>query len=546
MVRQKIVGVAGDAQGRAYGFLFLALSKIYPVEFREITSRGFDTLDALIVLDGNIATGLEAADAGVPSYVAMGGVGEPARMAAVHVRFSSSKRNDVYLRNQTLIAGRELEFRRLVLQSGDDLLVSEGDRPSWIARPTKGADCNVVATPPPALRNDEFLFQYLNARRFMGLLPLMSFLREQVADIDWEGPPPRACFVFDDPSFYLRSYGYLNFGQLAEHATRHNYYASVATIPLDTWWVNREVAEILQSSSPRLSVLVHGNNHTRDEMNSARNQINYLALAGQAMRRMERLVNRRGISFVKVMEAPYGTLASSMFHHLLRLGYEGALCTTELLLRHNASETWPAAFGMDRSEMLGGGLPVIPRIRMTADWKNDVLLAAFLRQPIVLAGHHHDAAGGMRLMKEFAETVNRLENVCGSDLEGILRTNYKQKVRGTTLVVRMYSRRLSLRIPPGIDRLEVHRPWLDEGRIERLVISVGKQARFVRNAGSISDEIILPNTNDSVEIASEVDNPLDLASFTFPSAGLWPIARKIMKEVRDRSAILLQTANLIR
>lgn len=546
MIGKKIVGVSGDPLNQRYGALFIALAQLYPVEFCEVSPRNFETVDALIVLDGNLAAGLEAAAAGVPSFVAMGGTGEPDRVANAHVRFGSSRRIDVYLRGQTMVASRKSEFHPLVLRDGDDLLASEDGCPAWIARPCGSGACDLVAASPPALREDEYLFQYLNARRFMELLPLMHFLRQRVTGIGWDGPAPRACFVFDDPSFYLRSYGFLNFRRLAEHATAHNYFVSVATIPLDTWWVNKDVAKTFQSFNPRLSVLVHGNNHTRHEMLSARKQFNHQAVAAQAMHRMERLARRRGISFLKVMEAPYGALANSMFQNLLRLGYEGALCTTELLLRHNPGETWPAAIGMDRSEMLGGGLPVIPRIKMTAGWRNDVLLAAFLRQPIVVVGHHQDAADEMTTLKEFAETVNRLEGVTGSNLEGMLRTNYKQRIEGAVLAVRMYSRRLNIRIPPGIQRLQIHRPWLEKGRTELLVISVGNQAKSVEDAGSVTDELQIPDGAGSVEVESKVENPLDLAAVNLPSEVLWPVARKIMKEIRDRSTSVLPMAGWLR
>jgi hypothetical protein len=395
------------------------------------------------------------------------------------------------------------------------------------------------------LRPNEFLFQHLNGRRFMGLLPLLHFLRQVVRGIDWEGPSPRACFVFDDPNLHWRSYGFLNYRVLAAHAVRHNYCVSVATIPLDAWWVNAGVAATLRSCSPRISVLIHGNNHTAHEMLSQRNAVDRLALAAQAMRRMERLTRRHGISFLKIMEAPHGAIAADMLPHLLALGYEAALCTPELLVQHNAGTAWPAAFGMDRSDMLGGGLPVIPRIRMSSDWRNEVLLAAFLRQPIIVAGHHHDAANRMEFLEELADAVNRIEGVVWSDLPEILRTNYRQRIEGDVLLVKMYARRVRVAVPPGVRHLSVLRPWLEEDRIEKLVIAVDGGTKTLRAAGSMAQDIT-PGATGTVEIASEIEHPLHFSSVNSPFPRPWPLTRKVLMEVRDRLSPILPAVDRLR
>jgi hypothetical protein len=267
---RKLVGVPGDPDGGRYGLLFRALGELYPAEFRNIQAAGHDALDAVIVLDGNLTAGLAAAANGTPSYVVMGGHGEPDNAAGRPALFGTSTILEPCLRNQVMVVDREdTAIRPLVAQTGDEILASEA-APIWLARPAGRGLCQAVNTSPPASLPNQFLFQHLNGRRFMGLLPLLHFLRQVVRGIDWEGPPSRACFVFDDPNLHWRSYGFLNYRVLAAHAVRHNYCASVATIPLDAWWVNAGVAVTLRSCSPRISVLIHGNNHTAHEMLSQR------------------------------------------------------------------------------------------------------------------------------------------------------------------------------------------------------------------------------------------------------------------------------------
>jgi hypothetical protein len=531
-IPRKRVGVVGDPSGGSYGLLFSALAQLHPVEFSNCATAQPDGLDAVIILDGDTAAGLAVAAAVVPAFVMMGGSGTPTQASVRQVRFGASVNLDSCLRNQKMVLRQETSFSPLATQPGDEVLASVEDRPVWLAR---GA-CQLFGALPPRLQQDEFLFQHLNSRRFMELLPLVHFLRQLVKATDWAGPPPRACLVFDDPSFYWRSYGFVNFRRLGEHATRHNYFAAVATIPIDTWGVNRGVATTLRSFSPRLSILIHGNNHLNREM-LLRNREEGLATAAQALRRMERLARQHELQFARIMEAPHAVLSNNMLQQLREAGFDAALCTTELFVRHNPDLGLPAGFGLDRSEMLGG-LPTLPRIKLTPDWKNDVLLAAFLRQPIIIAGHHYDAAHGMKLMAEMAEAINQLDGVTWSDLPGILRTNYLQRTDGDVLIVKMYSKRITVTIPAGIRQLCVQRTWLAEGQTEKLIFSEGTGTKVERGAGSSTEWFTLTGSQ-TVEVGTQNEPAPSLVRISPPRLSPWVIARKILMEVRDRVTPLL-------
>ena len=544
-IARKLIGVCGDPQGERYGLLFRALGELYPIDFRHTESANYDAVDALIALDGDVPAGMAAAASGVPAYVAMRDGDAPIRAAGRQVRFGTSALLEACLRGQLMIDRQSPDTRLLVVHAGDEILAHAATQPIWLARPAGPSTCHVVGAALPALARNEFLSQYLNGRRFLGLLPLLHFLRQQVKDIDWDGSASRACFVFDDPSLHWRSYGFLNYRALADHAARHNYFAAVATIPLDAWWVSNGVAATLRASTPRLSILIHGNNHTTYEMLRAHNGADRLAVAAQAMRRMERLARRHGIAFLKIMEAPYGAVAVDMFPHMLALGYEAALCTPELLVQHNPRMAWPATYGLDRSEILGGGLPVIPRIKMSPDWKNDVLLAAFLRQPIVVAGHHYDAAHSMEFLAELAETVNRLEGVAWSDFPEILRNNYRWRRDGETLNVRMYSRRVTLTTPVGVRYLRVQRPWVEEDRGESLTVVTRSGTTAVQMAGPLTEEIPLGDAG-LVEVTSQIEHPLDYSSVHPPFPSPWPYTRKILMEFRDRLSPMLPSMDRLR
>jgi hypothetical protein len=535
---KKIIGVSGSSLAGPYQFLFRALAQSYPLVFRPVLGGEFAGLDGVLVLDGDEENGRAAAVEGIPSYVAGLRGRHSGAAGRCDIEFGNSSSLDTFLRRQSMI-DRAGPSGPLALQPGDEIMAKQNGQPIWISRPSGGAACQIVSGLPPALQEGEFLFQYINGRRFLGLLPLLNFLRQLVADVDWQAPSLRACFIFDDPSLYRPSYGYLNYRLLAEHARKHGYFVSIATVPLDSWFVNGEVAETFRACSPRLSLVIHGNNHLPGELLGANE--GGLASAAQALCRMERLQHTHSIPYLKIMEAPHGALAQGMFDVLLSLGYEAALCTPELLVLHNPNTRWPATIGLEQSEILGGGLPVIPRIKMSPDWKNEVLLKAFLRQPIIIAGHHTDVAGGMELLADLAKMIRRLGGVTWSDLQGVLRANYLQKIEGNTLRVKMYSRRVRVPIPNGIKHLSVERPWIEPNCTEKLIISTGRITRICHDAGKRVDE--LPLSGELAEVTSEFSNELPYWAVAPPRLSPWSISRKVLMEVRDRLSPVLPIVN---
>ncbi len=536
-LKTKRVGVVGGSNTQRYRFLLQALARLYPVEFCEVSALGQSDVSALVVLNGNVALGQEAASRGIRSWVVLGGDRAANGLCDSEIRFSNSTELDVYLRDQVMMERAAGACRPMAVAPGDDVLATCKGAPVWLSRRMGMAACQLVGKSLPILDQGEHLFRHLSGGNFFGLLPLMNFLRELVEDVDWQSPAPRACFVFDDPSLHWPSYGFLDYERLAEHAAAHGYFVSIATIPLDAWWVHRKVAATFRAWSPRLSLLVHGDNHTARELLQY-NGTGPLTLAAEAMRRMENLERKHRLPVLRIMEAPHGVIASEVFEHLLALGYEAALGTTERLVRYNPGAAWPATLGLDQSEMLGGGLPVLPRIRMSPEWKNDVLLAAFLRQPIVVVGHHWDVMEHLGLLAEIARLINNLRGVSWDTPLGIVRSNYKALRDGTTLNLRPYARRIQVAVPEGIERLLVHRPWVQRGG--RLEMLIGRKAghEFLRATGTRIIGPISVKAPGVLEILSPPANPVDCWAIRPPGPQWWPIVRNLLMGVRDRTAPL--------
>lgn len=533
---QKKIGVLGESQSDHYRTLFATLAQIYPVQFRKISSLNEEDLDAVLVLDGRISEGEAAARKGMPAYVVvLNGAGNHA--TGPDLRLGASSILDICLRNQMMTETGTAALPALSVEPGDEVLAFMGGCPIWINRPVGAGSCQITTAAPPVLAQNELLFQHISEGRFLRLLPLINFLRRTVRDVGWQDAPLQTCFIFDDPSLYWPSYGFLDYRRLADLAVRHGLFISVATIPLDTWWVNRTVAATFRSSSPRLSVIMHGNNHTSNEMLVERAGAGHLENAAQAMSRIERL-EQHGLAGFKIMEAPHGAISREMMRHLMALGYEAVLCTAGLLVEHNPGVAWPETLGLDRADFLsGGGLPAISRIKMSAYWKNEVILAALLRKPFVIAGHHWDAADGFKLLEEISKTINGLSCLTWGSPQDIARNNYKHMRNGNALSLKLYGRHIRVCVPEGIKYLFVHRPWLqtDYDEAERLVVAQSGLEIFRGNGEALAGPIPV-DAGGVLDISSRPKSQIDFRTVKTPRTEGWPVVRKILMEMRDRSS----------
>jgi hypothetical protein len=536
IVPMKVVGVTGAISDGSDQRLFDALAEVYSVEFRRSELGDHGSLHALVVLNGDRAKGVAVAAQGLPCLVIGGQAGSPEVGLPGEVRFSGSEVLEDCLHDRMMFVGASTpSVSVLQAQPGDEVVASIAGRPIWLSRSEGGTALQIVGVSLPVVQPNELLFQHFNEERFLQLLPLMNFLSRLVRETNWQSTSLPACLVIDDPSLYRPSYGHIEFHRLAEHAARHNFFVSVATIPLDAWWVHRRVAEIFRSFYPRLSILIHGNNHTaRDMLLNGNGEIG-LAVAAQALRRMDRLQQAHQLEVLKIMEAPHGAIADGMFAHLLTLGYEAALGTTRLLVMHNPTTARPASFGLGRSSILSGGMPVIPRIKMTRNWRNSVLIAAFLGQPIVVVLHHGDVADGYEPLVEMAKTINQLQGVRWTSPLGIARSNYTELRKQDSLAIKMYSRRILFSVPAGIKNICIHRPWPQNESCEELIIRRSGQEIFRESVPGTVGPIAM-DSPDELEVFSPPANQVDYRTVRAPKPSCWPATRKFLMEARDRSA----------
>jgi len=519
---------------------------MFPVEFVPGPVSAGTVLHGAVVFDTGGKTDQRPGFLPVPTYVAADNAAKKVARNSPAVKFGSSGSLNPSLQEQVMEDGDLLEFLPLAPMAGDEILASSDGQPLWILR-GKGAESVhlVGALPLPLLEND-YLWKHFRAGCFIRVLPLIVFLRQLTRESDWQYPGRRACFVLDDPSLYWPSYGHLNYRRLAEHSRAHDYFVSVATIPLDTWWLNPKVLAVFRANAPRLSLLLHGNDHLQQELASPRSPEQIVRLLAQALRRFERLERCGGLEVCRVMEAPHGAFAKALLEGLRSFDVEGVMATADLLARYNPNIRWSSTLGLEAVDLMTEvGLPGIPRIVMTKDWKSGVLLAGILDQPLVAAGHHSDAADGMERMAQYAQLVNGIGGVTWATPAGILRSNYKQLRQGRALHVQLCSRRIHLSIPEGVEELWIHRPWLDPGDGgEDLTVQCGHAPRSASlPAGNGVCGPFPVKQMENLVVACSLKNGVDFKTIAPPPASLRPIVRKILVELRDRCSPLVGWKN---
>lgn len=328
----------------------------------------------------------------------------------------------------------------------------------WVRHQQKDGVSEYVGGAPDELAEGSQLSDALAGGNRFGLLPMIDFVR-QIGSNGWQEPPLRSCIMFDDPNLHWTSYGFIDFAKMAEHAEKNNYHAAMATVPLDSWFVCDKAARIFRECCSRLSLLVHGNNHTLCELAQRMSKRGRRCLVACSLRRIDRLEKKSGIVVSRIMAAPHGACSEEMCGELLCQGYEAACISRGSLRRHNARKNWPASFGLEPAEFLANGFPVIPRFSLTRDLRADVILAAFLGQAIIPVGHHQDVAGGLGLLEEVSATINSLGAVSWGNMAWIARTNFKQCQCGRTFKVRMYSRYIQVNLPSNIEKVQIELPW---------------------------------------------------------------------------------------
>lgn len=510
------------------------LSSQLEISFEAHTPGQYDGLQGLIALSGAAEAPREASQRDISCYeIATSRISPSSAHSAI--TFSSSNAVHRALRGKTLADSSLVTFA--VVSNSFEPLAQLGKDTVWAAEQRGNCQHHFVGVDIPVFTEKDFFHSHFRELRWFAMLPLLHFLRRLLGPDDWPAPEPRATFIIDDPNLHHRSYGYIDFEKLANHAAAHNYHATIATVPLDAWYFDRKVVELFQTHKKHISLMMHGVNHVADELARRYQGQDAVRLLATGLRRIADLESRSGLSVARLMAAPHGAFAESMADLMLRLGYEAACVSIGSLLRWNPERRWPPNLGLSMAQALGSlAFPVFHRTGIS---ETDIRLSAFLGHPVIVATHHHDCVSNFARLESMAKIVNSIDTVRWMGIEDISRTNFVSKRLGETLQIWPYSRHFIVPLSPEIVEVQVcGSPYCDGFTID------------LRSRGRDGSETVVPDaparhriSNDTLEIFFPATNPIDYRQVATQNVGLWPIVRRLLTEARDRTQPILSLAS---
>lgn len=531
------VGVVPSAALERRRRLFAALAAAFPVRFEgRGPDRGHRDLDGLVEVGGDGAAAA-AATAGVPSLALLGP--EPEHPSdPVLQELSGAAQLDSRLR------GAALPDSRLGPCLGAPaagpgratVLASCGGAPTWVR---KGRLRSALLA-PAELAAGEALRYRLCRERSAALLPLVHLLRELTRSRGWQPPPARASFLFDDPNLHRPSYGFLDLRTLAGQARSHGYHASLATVPLDAWFAHQGALRALSRSGGAISVSIHGNDHAGGELGELGSEAEAVSLAAQALRRIGAFERRTGVAVDRVMVPPHERCSEAALRGLLRCGFAAISMTLPFPWLAEPPDRWltPPAGDVGlvgwRPADFSRGLPLLLRHPLADRSPAELVLRAFLDQPLILYGHHDDLLEGPEVLAAAAREVEGIGPARWCSLAAIAAGNFETRAEGASLRVRPLSNRVRVDVPDAVERLAVDLPPSYDGP-PRPRLTVGGRPAALGEPVAVE-----PETEVTIELRPE--DAVDFNSVPPRRRQPLALARRVASEGRDRLAPLLGPA----
>ncbi len=265
---------------------------------------------------------------------------------------------------------------------------------------------------------------------FASMAAAILFLHYAGGDRVWHSPAAYANFTIDDP--WLRQpYGYVDYGELVQHARAHNFHATIAFIPWNFDRSQSSAVSIFRENPDKLSISIHGNNHVHQEFgplasHALSEQVENMR---QGLARMEEFRALTHIPYDPVIIFPHSIAPEATFSELRKNEYLGT--ANSLNVPSDATAPAGADFALRTATLRFGDFPSLRRYSAEAEIPPaQIAIDAFLGNPILFYAHESFFASGMDAFDKTADLVNRLQPGTRWDgLGSIIRHLYLERRR---------------------------------------------------------------------------------------------------------------------
>jgi hypothetical protein len=267
-------------------------------------------------------------------------------------------------------------------------------------------------------------------RYFSRLVPAAMFLKLAFKDRIWHNKHRVANFIFDDPTL-KPSYGYLNYRDLICTMDRTDFASTIAFIPWNYKRTDPGVSELFRQRPDRLSLCVHGCDHTAAEFSTT----DLVALNSRvelASARMESLQRRDGLSYSKTMVFPQGRFSSEALTVLKCHNYLAAVNSSASTEASGAAPSLTIADVLQPAVMNYGGFPLF--LRRYPDRLEQFAFDLFFGKPLLIVEHHGFLRDGGTRLADFISRLNSFENLRWSRLDEIMAKSYLEREISSEIV----------------------------------------------------------------------------------------------------------------
>jgi hypothetical protein len=413
--------------------------------------------------------------------------------------------------------------------SGLDSLITINKQPFFLR--TRIGACEVFL-----LANDRILDIHASrnshlkvAECFSGIVPAMMFLKYVFKDRCWHTDAPRACLIIDDP--LLRdSYGFLNFRLLLESMRSHNFCTSIAFIPWNFTRTNKRVASLFKENADRLSLCVHGCDHSKHEFSSTdyHKVDQKVKLATQRMRSHE---NITGLTFDNVMVFPGGVASNESIKAVKSNNYVAAVYG-QVIPPSSQSEPRMCDF-MDGAVMHWDSFPLFTR-RSPANGIANFALDLFMGKPALVYGHHDLFREGYLSIVELAKGLYSLDqNIEWERLGNIAKKSYwlKRESNDTVKIKLWASNSIIENTSNSITNYAVVKDEMSDVPIRAVLVN-GKEFSYQYERGKLRMNIeVQPRQSAEVQIVYQDTSPCNSEECIKSNAKV--LVRRYLSEIRD-------------
>src|ERR1051326_9041455 len=322
-----------------------------------------------------------------------------------------------------------------VTSSGTVPLVTIADMPFWMIVEKNSCKTFLLACSTVADIHEQA--SGIDAGTFFSrLLPAAMFLRWVFKSRCWHGKHYFANFIIDDPPL-KRSYGYLNYRNLLTQMDRCEFASTIAFIPWNYKRTDNRVAQLFRERMDRLSLGVHGCDHTTAEFSSADLAVlnSKVQLASARMNSLER---GNGLSHSKTMVFPQGRFSTGALTALKANNYLAAVNSSPSPAYSGLYGPLTVADFLTPAVTRHGGFPVF--VRRYPAGLEQFAFDLFFGKPVLAVEHHaYFEDGGMRLA-EFVARINSFEKLQWTGLDDIMKKSYlEREISSEITACRLYT-----------------------------------------------------------------------------------------------------------